>query len=207
MTLDDALDACPIVAILRGVTPGDVLAHAEALFQAGVRAMEAPLNSPEPFESVSRLVAAFGDRMAVGGGTVIAPADVDRLASSGASFIVSPNTDAEVIGMALSLNLDPVPGFATASEAFTALKAGARHLKLFPAGSLGAPFLKQLKAVLPQRARVWAVGAVGPSDITTWLAAGAYAFGLGGELYRAGQGPDETAKRAQDAVSAVRRLV
>ena len=203
MTLDEALAACPIVAILRGVRPEEVLDHAEALFCAGVRAVETPLNSPEPLESVARLARAYGDRMAVGGGTVLNPAQVDALAEAGAAFIVSPNTDGEVIRQALTRGLTPAPGFATATEGFAALKAGARHLKLFPAEVLGPAHLKQLKAVLPPEAWILAVGGVGPADLALWRAAGARGFGLGGELYRPGQTPEVTAEKARVAMAAV----
>jgi 2-dehydro-3-deoxyphosphogalactonate aldolase len=206
MTLDEALAVCPIVAILRGVRPDEVGDHAAALYRAGVRAVETPLNSPEPLESVARLARAYGDRMAVGGGTVLEPGQVDTLAEAGAGFVVSPNTDADVIRQALTRGLTPAPGFATATEAFAALKAGARHLKLFPAGALGPDYLKQLKAVLPSEASIWAVGGVGPADLAAWRAAGAKGFGLGGELYRPGQTPEVTAEKARTAVAAAQAL-
>jgi 2-dehydro-3-deoxyphosphogalactonate aldolase len=206
MTLDEALAVCPIVAILRGVRPDEVGDHAAALYRAGVRAVETPLNSPEPLESVARLARAYGDRMAVGGGTVLEPGQVDTLAEAGAGFVVSPNTDADVIRQALTRGLTPAPGFATATEAFAALKAGARHLKLFPAGALGPDYLKQLKAVLPSEASIWAVGGVGPADLAAWRAAGAKGFGLGGELYRPGQTPEVTAEKARAAVAAAAAL-
>jgi 2-dehydro-3-deoxyphosphogalactonate aldolase len=206
MTLDEALAVCPVVAILRGVRPKEVGDHAEALYRAGVRAVETPLNSPEPLESVARLARAYGDRMAVGGGTVLEPGQVDTLAEAGAGFVVSPNTDADVIRQALTRGLTPAPGFATATEAFAALKAGARHLKLFPAGVLGPDYLKQLKAVLPSEASIWAVGGVGPADLAAWRAAGAKGFGLGGELYRPGQTPEVTAEKARAAVAAAAAL-
>ncbi len=206
MTLDEALAVCPIIAILRGVRPEEVCDHAEALFQAGVRAVEAPLNSPQPFDSVAHLAKAYGDRMVVGGGTVLDPGQVDALAEAGATFVVSPNTDGDVIRQALKWGLTPAPGFATATEAFAALKAGARHLKLFPAGVLGPNYLKQLKAVLPPEVCVWAVGGVGPADLAAWRSAGARGFGLGGELYRPGQTPEVTAETARAAVAAAQAL-
>ncbi|WP_372784756.1 2-dehydro-3-deoxy-6-phosphogalactonate aldolase [Phenylobacterium sp.] len=206
MTLDDALAECPVVAILRGVRPDEVLAHAEALFAAGVRGIEVPLNSPEPLESIARLAQDYGGRMAVGAGTVLSAERVDAVAQAGGRIIVAPNTAAEVIQRAVALGLDPAPGFATATEAFAALDAGARHLKLFPAVTYGPGHLKQLKAVLPPPAVVWAVGGVGPDSMAEWWAAGARAFGLGGEIYRAGQSLDETAAKAALVVAAARAL-
>ena len=206
MTLDEALAGSPIVAILRGVRPDEVLAIAEALFAAGVRAVEVPLNSPEPFESVRRLADAFGTRMACGAGTVLNAADVEQSAEAGARFIVAPNTDAVVIRRVVELGLDPAPGFATASEAFAAITAGARHLKLFPAATYGPGHLRQLAAVLPREAVVWAVGGVGAGDLKAWWAAGARGFGIGSEIYKSGQSADETAAKAAALVDAARAL-
>ena len=206
MTLDEALAEAAVVAIVRGIRPDEILDHAEALYAAGVRGVEVPLNSPEPVESIRRLAQAFGDRMAVGAGTVLAPGDVDEVARVGGRIIVAPNTSAAVIRRAAALRLEPVPGFATATEAFAAIEAGARHLKLFPAATYGPAHLKQLKAVLPPEVTVWAVGGVGATDLAAWRAAGARAFGLGGELYRAGQPASETAEKARAVIAALRAL-
>jgi 2-dehydro-3-deoxyphosphogalactonate aldolase len=206
MKLMDALAECPVVAIVRGVRPDEAVAHARALFDAGVRGVEVPLNSPEPLESIRRIVDAFDGRMAIGAGTVLTPGRVDAVAQAGGRIIVSPNTDPAVIRRAVGLGLDPAPGFATATEAFAALEAGARHLKLFPAATYGPGHLRQLRAVLPAGATVWAVGGVGPDSMADWWTAGARAFGLGGELYRAGQPVAETAEKAARVVAAARTL-
>jgi 2-dehydro-3-deoxyphosphogalactonate aldolase len=206
ITLDEALAECPVVAIIRGVRPDEAVAQAEALYRAGVRAVEVPLNSPEPIESIRRLVEAWGDRMTLGGGTVLSVAGVDDVARVGGRIIVSPNTCREVIRHALEAALDPAPGFATPTEAFQALDAGARHLKLFPAVTYGPEHLKQVKAVLPPEAVVWAVGGVDAEQMAAWWAAGARAFGLGGELYRPGQTPAETAEKARRVAAAARAL-
>lgn len=206
MILEDALAECPVVAIVRGVRPDEVLAHAQALYDAGVRGVEVPLNSPDPIESIRRLAEAWGDRMVVGGGTVLSPERVDAVAQAGGRIIVAPNADAAVIRRALALNLHPIPGFATATEAFTALAAGARHLKLFPAVTYGAAHLRQLRAVLPPEAVTWAVGGVGPEAMADWWSAGARAFGVGGEIYRAGQSPADTAAKAASLVASARAL-
>ena len=206
MRLETALAECPVVAILRGVDPEAALDHASALFAAGIRAVEVPLNSPDPLTSIGRLAGAFAERMAVGAGTVLTPAQVDAVAAAGGTLIVSPNIAAEVVRRALALGLDPAPGVATATEAFAAIAAGARHLKLFPAATYGTGHLRQLGAVLPAEARVWAVGGVGPDDLQAWWAAGARAFGIGGELYRPGQSPQDTAEKAARVVAATRAL-
>jgi 2-dehydro-3-deoxyphosphogalactonate aldolase len=207
MTLDEALAQCPVVAIVRGITPDEVLDHAAALYDAGLRGVEVPLNSPEPLDSIRRLTEAFGDRMATGAGTVLTAERVDAVAQAGGRIIVSPNTSCEVIRRAVELKLDPAPGFATATEAFIAIEAGARHLKLFPAVTYGPQHLKQLKAVLPPEIVVFAVGGVGAPEFADWWAAGARAFGLGGEIYKPGQSVAETADKAARVVAAIRKLV
>jgi 2-dehydro-3-deoxyphosphogalactonate aldolase len=206
LSLDDALAECPVVAIVRGVRPDEIMAHAEALYAAGVRGVEVPLNSPEPLDSIRRLAETWGERMVVGAGTVLTAAGVDDVAGVGGRIIVSPNTVWDVIARAIELKLDPAPGFSTPTEAFMAIAAGARHLKLFPAVSFGPAHVKQIKAVLPPEIVVWAVGGVGPAQMADWWAAGARAFGLGGELYRAGQSPEETAEKARRVVAAARAL-
>ena len=205
-SLEEALSECPVVAIVRGVRPEEILAHAQALYEAGVRGVEVPLNSPDPLDSIRALAETWGERMAVGAGTVLTPAGVDDVAAVGGRIIVSPNTSAEVIRRAVELGLDPAPGFATPTEAFHAIAAGAKHLKLFPAVSYGPAHLKQIMAVLPPEALVWAVGGVGAEQMPAWWQAGARAFGVGGELYRPGQSAAETGDKARQIVAAVRAL-
>lgn len=204
MTLDEALGQCPVVAILRGITPDEVVGHVRAIHESGIRIVEVPLNSPDPLESIARLVEAFGDRMVVGAGTVLNEAQVDAVHAVGGRLIVSPNVDRAVIGRTVALGLFSAPGFATASEAFAAIQAGARYLKLFPATSYGPEHLKQLNAVLPPEITVLAVGGVGAGNMAGWLTAGARAFGIGGELYRPGQTLADTAARARAVVLAAK---
>jgi 2-dehydro-3-deoxyphosphogalactonate aldolase len=168
MTLEEALDHSGIVAIIRGVRPDEVLAIAEALYAAGVRVIETPLNSPDPFESIRRLARAYGDRVVVGGGTILTPEQAEAVAEAGGRLMVSPNTDARVIRRSVALGLTPFPGFGSASEAFTAIEAGARWLKLFPASTYGVGHLKALKDVLPKDVRVAPVGGVGAADLAQW---------------------------------------
>jgi len=204
MTLDEALAECCVVAILRGIKPDEALDHVQALFDAGIRVVEVPLNSPDPLESISRVAKAFGDRMVVGAGTVLTEAQVDAVHATGGKLIVSPNVDVGVIRRTVALGLWSAPGFATASEAFAAIHAGARHLKLFPATTFGPGHLKQLNAVLPPEITVLAVGSVGAGNMAGWLTAGARAFGIGGELYRPGQTLADTAARARAVVLAAK---
>jgi 2-dehydro-3-deoxyphosphogalactonate aldolase len=206
MTLDEAIAVSPVVAIVRGVTPDEAEAIAQAIYDGGLRAIEVPLNSPEPLESIRRIVEAFGDRMAIGAGTVLSPDKVDAVKDAGGTIIVSPNTDVAVIRRAVELGLDPAPGFATPTEALMAVDAGARHLKLFPAISFGPAHVKQIRAVLPPDVDVWAVGGVGPASMAEWWAAGARGFGLGSEVYKAGQSPGETLRKARAAFEAAAAL-
>jgi 2-dehydro-3-deoxyphosphogalactonate aldolase len=205
MTLDEALAAMPVVAILRGVTPDEVIGVAEALIEHGISVIEVPMNSPEPIESISRLARELGDRALCGAGTVLTVAEVEAVAAAGGRIIVSPNTEPLVIRHAVERGLVPMPGFATPSEAFTAYQAGARRLKLFPAVAYGPAYLRQLKAVLPKDASVLAVGGVKPESMAEWYAAGVEGFGLGGELYKPGQTPEETRTKAAAATSAARQ--
>jgi len=206
MTLEDALSEIPIVAIIRGVTPGEAPGIGEALHRAGVRVVEVPLNSPEPLDSIRALAREFEGRLLVGAGTVLTPDKVDAVAEAGGRLIVSPNTNPAVIGRAVELGVPPFPGFATATEAFAAYDAGARHLKLFPASTYGTAHVKALLAVLPKDAFVYAVGGAGPANMAEWKVAGVTGFGLGSELYRPGQSADETYEKALAAVRALRAL-
>ena len=206
MTLEDALAASPMVAILRGVTPDEVVDISEALYEAGIRGIEVPFNSPDPLVSIERLSKHFGDRLVSGAGTVLTPQQVQQVADVGGKIIVSPNTNAAVIRKTVELGLYPAPGFATLSEAFTAIDAGATHLKLFPAVTYGTGHVRQMKAVLPKTAVVWAVGGVGAADMADWWAAGCRAFGIGGEIYKVGQTAEESSKKAKILGEAASKL-
>jgi 2-dehydro-3-deoxyphosphogalactonate aldolase len=197
-------DILPIIAILRGIRPEEVLEVAAALREAAIGAIEVPLNSPSPLESISRLAVNFGDRCLCGAGTVLSVADVDAVHAAGGRLIVTPNTAPPVIARALSLGLHVMPGFATATEAFTALGAGAGLLKLFPAASYGPGHLQALREVLPPETAVFAVGGVGASNAATWRQAGCAGLGVGSDLYRAGHPAGEVHRRALTLVAAWR---
>jgi 2-dehydro-3-deoxyphosphogalactonate aldolase len=206
MMIQDAMAEIPLVAILRGVKPEEAVAMAEALYEAGIRIVEVPLNSPEPLQSIKAISEAYGRKMVVGAGTVLSVDKVIAVAEAGGRIIVSPDTRTDVIRTALKEGLTPLPGFATASEAFQAYDAGARWLKLFPAATYGPAHIKALKAVLPTDAAVLAVGGAGAANLGEWWDAGARGFGLGSELYKAGQGVAETAEKAKAVVAAYRAI-
>jgi 2-dehydro-3-deoxyphosphogalactonate aldolase len=200
--MSDLLAELSLVAILRGVTPARIEGVATALFEAGLRAIEVPLNSPEPFKSIEVLAKTFGSRCLTGAGTVLEAGDVDRLADAGGTLLVTPNTDPAVIARGVQKKMVVMTGFYTPSEAFTAIKAGARILKLFPASTGGTAHLKALLAVLPKGLPVYAVGGVGAGNMTEWRQAGAAGFGLGSELFKPDFSDADIAARARKSVAA-----
>ena len=192
-----------LTAILRGIRPHEIIDVAAALVERGVHATEVPLNSPEPLDSIQRLAAAFGERCLCGAGTVLQVAQVDQVHAAGGRLLVAPNTDPVVIARALALGMVPMPGVASATEAFAAIAAGARELKLFPASSYGPGHLRALRAVLPPQVRMHAVGGVDEHNAGQWLEAGVDGFGLGGNLYRPGMSAAEVGARADAFLAAL----
>lgn len=202
-----ALDDLPLVAILRGIGPAEIVDVAAAMIAAGIRVLEVPLNSPDPLASVALLAQRFGDRCLVGAGTVLAVGEVAAVAGVGGQLIVSPNVAPTVIAEACVRGLVVMPGFATPTEAFAAWAAGARRLKLFPAASYGPAHLKALRAVLPPEIKLFAVGGIGLRDLSAWREAGAAGFGIGSELWRPGVSAAEAGARATLFVQAMRAMV
>lgn len=190
------LGECPLVAIIRGVTPEDAVAVGQAILKAGIRIIEVPLNSPEPFHSVRALADALGERALVGAGTVLDALSVARVKDAGGRLVVAPNSNAHVIEAAVSAGMVAAPGYFTPTEAFAALDAGAQALKLFPAEGATPAILKAQRAVLPAGVPVLVVGGVKPETMGAWRAAGASGFGLGSGLYAPGRSPDEVHERA-----------
>lgn len=191
-----------LVAILRGIHPHEAKEIGQILVDAGFRAIEVPLNSPDAYSSISVLAEAFGTNALIGAGTALQPEQVDQVKAAGGKLIVSPNTNTAVIRRTKELDLISMPGFATASEAFNAIDAGADGLKMFPAGAGGAATLGALKSVLPADMPVYAVGGVGPASMQEFVDAGADGFGLGSNLYRPGDSTQDVALKAREAVGA-----
>lgn len=198
---------CPLVAILRGVTGHEAVAVGEALVAAGIRIIEIPLNSPDPFASIERLSRRLGDGATVGAGTVLAVADVARVAAAGGTIVVSPHADVAVIAATAAAGLVASPGYATPTEAFAALAAGAHVLKLFPAEAASPAVLKAQKAVLPAPVRVLPVGGITPEAMAAWFAAGAAGFGLGGGVFKPGMTPPQVGAAAHRYIAALPRKV
>ncbi|EMX1737028.1 2-dehydro-3-deoxy-6-phosphogalactonate aldolase [Salmonella enterica] len=197
----------PLIAILRGITPDDALAHVGAVVDAGFDAIEIPLNSPQWEKSISSVVKAYGGRALIGAGTVLKPEQVDQLAGMGCKLIVTPNIQPEVIRRAVSYGMTVCPGCATATEAFSALDAGAQALKIFPSSAFGPGYISALKAVLPPDVPLFAAGGVTPENLAQWIKAGCVGAGLGSDLYRAGQSVERTAQQAAAFVNAYREAV
>jgi 2-dehydro-3-deoxygalactonokinase len=200
--LQRALSRCGLVAILRGIQPREAGDIGAALYAAGFRAIEVPLNSPEPLESIRSLRQALGNDCVVGAGTVLTLAQIDEVRRAGAGFVVMPHTNLGLIRAAKAAGLEVAPGAATISEALAALSAGADAIKLFPADQLGAPTLAAWNAVLPAGTPVIPVGGITPDNMLAFVAAGAVGFGLGSALYRPGRSATDVAQSAAAFVAA-----
>lgn len=201
-----AFTSCPLIAILRGVAPNEVVSHGVALYEAGFRVVEVPLNSPEPLLSIEALRRALPEEVIVGAGTVLRPAFVDDVARAGGELVVMPHGDTEIIRAAKERGLACAPGVATPTEAFAALASGADVLKMFPAEQLGAVVVKAWRAVIAKRVPLVPVGGVTPENMGALVAAGASGFGLGSALYRPGQDAAATAEHARAFIAAWREL-
>ncbi|MFK7945720.1 MAG: 2-dehydro-3-deoxy-6-phosphogalactonate aldolase [Paracoccaceae bacterium] len=197
----------PLIAILRGITPGEASAVANALMEAGINQIEVPLNSPDPLESIARLVEEFGAEALVGAGTVLTVEEVSAVADAGGKLIVSPNCDKDVIAASKTRNMQSWPGVFTPTEAFAALKAGADGLKLFPGSMAGPEGLSAMRAILPKGTKVFAVGGAGPENFALWIKASADGFGLGSALYKPGMTVEDVSTRAKDIVAAYQEAV
>ncbi|SAL12862.1 2-dehydro-3-deoxy-6-phosphogalactonate aldolase [Caballeronia udeis] len=192
-----AFELCPLIAILRGVTPADAADHGRALYEAGFRIVEVPLNSPQPFDSIAAIRQALPEDAIVGAGTVLHPHYVDEVKKAGGDLIVMPHSDGDVVRAAKAQGLACAPGVATPNEAFIALKNGADVLKMFPAEQLGAHVVKAWRAVIAARVSLVPVGGISPDNMGPFLTAGANGFGLGSALYKPGQSAATTASHAK----------
>jgi len=197
----DVLKTNPIVAVLRGIQPKEAQAVGEALLHAGIRIMEVTLNSPNPLQSIEILAKEFGHTAVIGAGTVVDPSDCQRVADHGGTICVSPNTNISVIKAAIAAHLTPFPGFMTPSEAFIAIDAGARFLKLFPGSSVPMSHIKALKPTLPEGIGFIVNGGVSADNAADWLAAGADGIGMGSELFRPGDQATDVRRKANAVVA------
>jgi 2-dehydro-3-deoxyphosphogalactonate aldolase len=197
------IERCPIIAILRGIKPAEAESIGDALDEAGVRIVEVPLNSPDPFQSIAILSRVFGDRMLVGAGTLTETIQVAQVKDAGGRLIVTPHADLSIVRAAKDAGLFAVPGFFNPTEAFALLKTGADAIKLFPAEVLGPPMLKALKAVLPFGTIVVPVGGIDEKSIARWRAVGANGFGAGSSIYKPGDDAKTVYRKAKLLLDAV----
>lgn len=198
------LDQCPLIAIIRGITPDEAEAIGDAVYEGGIRIIEVPLNSPDPLRSIALLARKFGDEVLVGAGTVLKASEVRDVQAAGGRIIVSPNTNLDVVAASAAAGLVSSPGFFTPSEAFAAIGAGATALKLFPAEGASPAVMRAQLAVIPKDVPVMAVGGIKPDTMQPWLKAGAAGFGLGGGLYQPGQSAADTLAKARAYVAGLK---
>lgn len=191
-----------LIAIFRGIRPTEVERVSEVVYEAGISKIEVPLNSPEPFESISLLAKQFGTNAIVGAGTVLNVQQVQSVHDAGGTIVVSPNCNTAVIAATRANGLLSYPGVFTASECFSALEAGATGLKLFPASVLGVDGLKALKAVVPKEVPFYGVSGIGATDFASWRLAGITGFGIGSNLYKPGLSLEEVSANAVEIVAA-----
>ncbi len=196
------LPELPLVAILRGLQPDEAADIGRALLDAGFRLLEVPLNRPGAIACIRTLTQLAPADALVGGGTMLSTEHVEQVREAGGQLMVSPNCDLEVIARARQSGMYCAPGVATPSEAFSALKAGAHALKLFPAEAIGTAGLKAFKSVLPNGTELWPVGGVSVDTIGSWVAAGATGFGIGTQLFKPGMTASDVAQRAREFVGA-----
>lgn len=204
--LTAAMARCPLVAILRGIRPDEVVAIADVLVEEGFSLIEVPLNSPDPLASIAAIAGRYPSPVLIGAGTVLTVKQVHQVAAAGGQLVISPNTDLGVIAAAVAGGLIALPGYFTPSEAFAALGAGASGLKLFPAEAASPAVVKAQRAVLPSNAPVFVVGGIQPAAMASWHAAGAQGFGLGSALYTSGRTVAEVSASAKLFISAMRSL-
>ncbi|WP_206244204.1 2-dehydro-3-deoxy-6-phosphogalactonate aldolase [Novosphingobium terrae] len=202
----EAMTRCPLVAILRGVRPDEIIDIADGLVEAGFTMIEVPLNSPEPLDSIGLIARRYDRHVLVGAGTMLSVDDVGNVTERGGRLMVSPNSNPAVISAAVAAGMAALPGYFTPTEAFAALEAGAHGLKLFPAEGASPAVLKAQRAVLPKNVPVLAVGGVSVENLGAWMAAGAAGAGLGGSLYKPGDQASIVKARATAFVEALRAV-
>ncbi|MDL2402464.1 2-dehydro-3-deoxy-6-phosphogalactonate aldolase [Rhizobium mayense] len=207
MKLNDALQACPLIAVLRWITPEEVEGVTGALVEAGFRLIEVPLNSPNPYVSIERIASRFGDTAVIGAGTVMSPESVARVGDAGGRLIVMPHADAAVIRATREHGFACFPGVATPTEGFSALAAGADGLKIFPAEAISPAVLKAWRAVFTKEVPLMPTGGITPETMASWVKVGASGFGIGGNLYRPGKSVGEIRSAAQSFINAWRDAV
>lgn len=194
-----------LIAILRGITTAEIVPVSNALADAGITMIEVPLNSPAALTSIAMAADALKDRAVIGAGTVLSKEDVDAVAEANGKFVVSPDTNEQVIERTVARGMLSYPGVFSPSEAFRAIRAGATGLKFFPAEVLGPSGIRAMKAVLPPDMPLYAVGGAKPDNFAEYFAAGCAGFGLGTYIFKPGMTVEQCVERARTAVEAYDR--
>ena len=197
-------ESCPLIAILRGIKPNEILTIGEALIEAGFRIIEIPLNSPEALKSIELAANHFTEDILVGAGTVLNTDQVQKVSNAGGCLIVSPHADPAIVTKTKALNLFAIPGFCSVTEAQSMIQCNADALKLFPAEGNPPETLRAIRAVLDRSIHILPVGGITPEKIAPYLKAGANGFGLGSALYRPGDKPNEVSLKARDFLNAMK---
>ena len=197
-------ESCPLIAILRGIKPNEILSVGEELVEAGFKIIEVPLNSPEALKSIELATKHFTNDILIGAGTVLNTDEVQKVSNAGGRLIVSPHADPLIVTKTKALNLFAIPGFCSVTEAQSMIRCNADALKLFPAEGNPPETLKAIRAVLDQSIHILPVGGITPEKIVPYLKAGANGFGLGSALYRPGDKPNEVSLKARDFLNAMK---
>ena len=177
----EAFDSMPIVGILRNVPPQHMDKLAEVYFDAGLTTLEITMNSARATETISSLVHSFGGRLNVGAGTVCTLQDLDEALHAGAQFIVTPVLKKAVVKACVRQKVPVFPGAYTPTEIYKAWELGASMVKVFPAGQLGAGYIKEVLAPLNQL-KLMPTGGINQENFTEYLKAGASGLGMGSHL-------------------------
>lgn len=200
------LNDMPLIAILRGVKPDEAPQVANVLIEVGFRIIEVPLNSPDPIESIRRMVDELGDQAIFGAGTVTDLQSIENIKNAGGKLIVSPNLDVKIVRETKNIGLISIPGVITPSEVFTAIEAGADALKLFPGEAIPPKVLKAIKVVVPTQTLLLPVGGVNNENMADYWNAGAAGFGIGSNLYAPGRSIEEIRLRARELVKVIQNI-
>ncbi len=206
MNLAEVLRTMPLIAVLRYIQPDEVVAIGQALIQSGLVCLEVTMNSPNPCDSMRKLLDAFGEKVLVAAGTVTEVKQVQAVAEAGAKVIIMPHSDSRIIQESKRLGLCCIPGIATPTEAYAAIHAGADALKLFPAISIAPSVVKAFRAVLPMDIALIPTGGITPDRIEAYLKAGANGFGLGSALYQPGDSPARVIEKAKTFIDEINRI-
>jgi 2-dehydro-3-deoxyphosphogalactonate aldolase len=195
--LREALTDNPIIAILRGIEPREVLQVGEVLISNGIRAIEIPFNSPEPLKSIEILADNFSTEILVGCGTVVSSVELTAAHAAGAVLALHPHANSTLVKKARELGMISLPGVMTPTECVAMLEAGASGLKLFPCGVIGPQGVAAIKAVLREDTTIVAVGGISRENIGAFKAAGVNGFALGSSIYKPGMSVEEVGQSAK----------